>query len=345
MQCDRQLPACKNCRLADVDCTFWDDSLGEEIPCRSVHLMPELRIHQCLDGASYLHSLQQKVESLEREIAQATDQERLSSAATPYENNATTLAPQSYHLRVADNDGLFSPSQTAYLGPGASANLIQSFLTRTAKWHISNNIQIPSCLLPDHRSPLSELQESRTASSFPMNTDPKKVELHSLVPPSTQRAMIEHYLKVVAPEFTLLPTAHESTLLIHENPLKWIGSNKGDPAASALIIVFAISAALITRDLDFNLAIVSLRGRDDVLKLALGDGTSQGQPSATRWKCTALCALALCELICPVSGQIWDLLGRAAATMEDLQEGYKFDRRALDSDLRRLDRTMLKLER
>ncbi|KIW38897.1 uncharacterized protein PV06_08722 [Exophiala oligosperma] len=239
---------------------------------------------------------------------------------------------------------MLSPSHTAYLGPGTSARLIQSFLTRTANWHLSNNVQIPSCLLPDHRSHLSELQESKTASSFPINNDPRKVELHSIVPPSTQRAMIEHYLKVVVSEFKLLPTAQESSLLIHENPLKWTASNKGDPSASALIIVFAVSAALITRDLDVNLAIVSLRSRDDIHKLALEDGPNPAQPSSTKWKCTALCALALCELICPTSGQLWDFLGRAAASMEDLQEGYKFERSTLDTDLRRLEHTILKLE-
>lgn len=35
-QCDLQLPACKNCRTADVECLFWDDTLEQEVSCRQV---------------------------------------------------------------------------------------------------------------------------------------------------------------------------------------------------------------------------------------------------------------------------------------------------------------------
>ncbi len=181
--------------------------------------------------------------------------------------------------------------------------------------------------------------------SFLVTNDLRKGELHALVPPSTQRAIIEHYLRVVAPQYTLLPVEQESALLTHENPLKWISANKGDAAAFTLSIVLAISTALITRDLDSSLASISLRSREDVLKLSLGDVASQDHVRATMWTCTALCALSLCELICPMSDQLWDYLGRAASTMQDLHQACLLKNSDLDSDLRRLERALLKLER
>ncbi|EXJ75646.1 uncharacterized protein A1O5_00153 [Cladophialophora psammophila CBS 110553] len=304
-------------------------------------------VRQCQPQASYLHSLQQKVQSLRLEIQQATDPTSLASTATAtaYQADVVPFSREGYHLQVADPDDLPTPSDTAYLGPGSSARLVQRFLTTSANWHITNNIQIPRHLLPNGQSHLTGLQEPRVVvPSFPITNELRKVELHSLVPPSTQRAIIEHYLKIVAPEYTLLPVEQETALLIHENPLKWISSNRDHPAASSLTIVFAISTALITRDLDSNLANVSLRNKEDIQKLSLGDAASQAPPIATSWTCAALCALALIELICPTSGQLWDLLGRAASTMQDLQEGCLLRRSDLDADLRRLERALLKLE-
>ncbi|KIW98492.1 uncharacterized protein Z519_00153 [Cladophialophora bantiana CBS 173.52] len=291
-------------------------------------------------------TLIQKVQSLRLEIQQVTDPRSLTSTATAYQADVVPFSREGSHLQVADPDDLPTPSDTAYLGPGSSARLVQRFLTTTTNWHITNNIQIPRHLLPNGQSHLTGLQALRVVvPSFPINNDLRKVELHSLVPPSTQRVIIEHYLKIVAPEYSLLPVEQETVLLTHENPLKWISSNKNHPAASSLTIVFAISTALITRDLDANLANVSLRSKEDIQKLSLGDAASQGHATATSWTCAALCALALIELICPTSGQLWDLLGRAASTMQDLQEGCLLRRSDLDADLRRLERALLKLER
>jgi hypothetical protein len=137
----------------------------------------------------------------------------------------------------------------------------------------------------------------------------------------------------------------ESDLLIHENPLKWVSSNKNDPAAFSLNIVFAISTGIITRDLDFGLASVYMRSKETVQQIFLQDNTHSTDLTATRWTCTALCALALCELSCPTSGQLWDLLGRAGATMQDLREKLLFRNSNIDADFRRLERVVLKLER
>ena len=242
-------------------------------------------------------------------------------------------------MEVADPDTIRSRTRTAYLGPRTSVKLVQHLLT-----NMTYNAQLSGHLLPNELFHLAGVQDSRPPPLFIVTSDQRKIELHILVPPSTQRAIIENYLKIVAPEFTLLSTEHEQGLLTHENPLKWISSNKDDPAAYTMTMVFAISAALITRDTDSNLADVALRSRDEVQKFSLSDTLQYHRLAETRRVCAALLALALCEMISPTSGQVWDLLGRAAFTMQDLQEACLQDLRDLDENDRRLERALLKLE-
>ncbi|KAH0840803.1 hypothetical protein FOPE_05806 [Fonsecaea pedrosoi] len=292
--------------------------------------------------ARYLFSLQQKVQALQLEIQQAADQE---SASESTELEAVPLSMQGYHLEVAACDELPTPTRIAYLGPGTSARLMQSFLKSTGRGQMSNNLHLGRHLFPNSPFHSTNLDEPRSMTSFLTNIDLRKVELHSLVPPSTQRAIIENYFRTVATEYALLPIEHESDLSTYENPLKWAGSNKDDPVACSLTIIFAISSALITRDVDPILSNISSRFREDVEKLALCDGGCRVQSNTLRWACTALCALSMIELISPSSGQLWDLLGRAASTMEDLQAASPLGQPNLDPELERLERVLLKLER
>lgn len=157
--------------------------------------------------------------------------------------------------------------------------------------------------------------------------------------------MIQHYLNTVSPEYSLLSAEHESSLMVHENPMRWSSSNKEDPLASAMSVVFAVSSALVTRDLDPHMSPISVRCIDEVQKTTERT-TSAGDPVATTsWRCMALCALALCEMINPASGQLWSILGRAISTIEDLREGYRLQSTDLDSNFRRLELLLLKLER
>lgn len=252
---------------------------------------------------------------------------------------------QGYHLSIHDQDDLPDPSRAAYLGPGSSARFLEHLLKSALHWHLANNVHIPKRLLPENPSQLIEPQHVRALPSFLILHDQRKVDLQSVVPPSTQRAIIEHYLKIVSPEYTLLPTEQESALLVHENPLRWSSSNKENPIASAISIVFAISSALVTRDVDPNLSSISTRYAEDVYKITQRTTSPANQVEATRWLCTALCALALYESINPTSGQLWDLLSRAASTLEDLRESYRLIDMGLDSDFQRLERSFLKLER
>lgn len=235
-------------------------------------------------------------------------------------------------------------SRTAYLGPQNSVRLSQCFLKSLASSHTSKNIPLPKHLSPSDAFNTRILEEPSVVPSFPINNDVRKTELHSLVPPSTQRAIIDHYLKVIAPEYQLFPIEQGSPLFTQENPLKWLSSNRNDPAAFKLTIVFAISSTLITRDIDSNMASISSRSRDELQKLLIGDAAQQHQPEEARRVCTAVCASALCELVCPTSGQIWDLLGRAASLMEDLQESCRLRHSDLDLGLRNLEYALLKLE-
>lgn len=254
------------------------------------------------------------------------------------------ILQQDYHLNIFDSNGLPSPSCTAYLGPGSSAGLLERLLKSTVHWHLANNVQVPKRLLPDASSHLIGAQNFKTLPSFPTTHDQRKLELHSLVPPSTQRAIIEHYIETVSPEYTLLSAERESELLGYDNPLRWSSSNKNDPGTFEISIVFAISTALVTRDLDPNLSNISTRCREDIYKVSQRALSLEDPIETTRLTCTVLCALALCELISPISGQLWDLLGRATSSMEHLRESYQLRCLSLDEAFRRLERSLLKLE-
>ncbi|KAH8691389.1 hypothetical protein BGW36DRAFT_438990 [Talaromyces proteolyticus] len=331
IRCDLQLPSCKNCKLADVECLFWDDSLGQKIPC------------------SYLHSLRQKVLGLKSQIETAQEQCRGSSNDLRANVESTQSLEYSYHLRTSDCVNLKYQSRQAYLGPGNSARLIERHLNDAIHWHLVNNIQLPKSLLPDEISQFPFLQEMAPHDSnllwpYSLTSDQRRSELHSLVPPSTQRAIIEHYFETVSPEYTLLSPAQESMLRGHENPLRWSSMHKNDPGAMVVSIVFAISAALITRDLDPSLSYVATHCREDLHKVHQRVVSPMDPIEAPKRTCMTLCGLVLCELICPVSGKLWDLLGRAISTLDHLQEAYRVINTELDEDFWRLERSLLKLE-
>jgi len=152
-------------------------------------------------------------------------------------------------------------------------------------------------------------------------------------------------LNIMPSEYPLLSGEQESSLLAHENPLRWSSSNKEDPVASALSIVFAVSSVLVTRDLDPHMSAISVRCIDEVHRISEGGGSTGDSVMTMSLKFTALCALALCEMINPISGQLWSILGRAISTIEDLREGYRLRSMDLGGDFRRLEYSILKLER
>lgn len=293
--------------------------------------------------SSYLHSLRQKARRLELAIQSTTD----SSWGTLPDSRSDSEPAQEhgYHLHVNALDDLPEPSCTAYLGPGNSARLSERILKSIVRWHSVHNIPLPKCVLPDTISHMMNTLDSVTQQSFPMVYDQRKIELHTLVPPSTQRAIIEHYLKTVSPEYELLFTERGSTYLTYENPLKWSSTNRNHPAGVEISIVFAISSALVSRDIDSSVSGISVYFREDLYSLSQRAVSPEDPIETTRLICAALCALALCEFISPTSSQLWDLLGRATSTIESLREGYHIRQLNLDKSFRQLERSILKLER
>lgn len=251
---------------------------------------------------------------------------------------------QSYHLTVP-SEALSSASPTAYLGPGCLPRLLERLLKNAIYWHLAGHRPIPKRLLRDETSQSLVPGLSTNSPSFHIVTDQRKLELQSLVPPSTQRAIIDHYMKVVSVEYPLLPHEMQVIVMMHENPLRWSSANKDHHGSLALSVVFAISSTLITRDLDSSLSGISLRCIGDVQKIALKLRVQETRMETLRWTSIALCTLALCEAINPISGQLWDLLGRACSTIEDLREEYQLQNLGLDDAFVRLERSLLKLER
>jgi len=295
-------------------------------------------------ASSHLYALGQKKQRLESEIRNLTAKSR------PVQNDPGTNVPslqvteQSYHLAFSP-DGLSSPSPTAYLGPGNIPRFLERLLKTAVYWHLASHMPIPERLLRDESSKISEPQYLTTLPLFHVLLDQRKLELQSLVPPSTQRAIIEHYMKVVSEQYPFLTHELESVTAMHENPLRWASANKDHSGAMALSIVFAVASTLIARDLDSTLSGISTRCINDVQKIAQKERPQGTQLETIRWTCTALCALALCEAINPTSGQLWDLLGRACSTIEGLREAYQLQNKDLDDAFLRLECSLLKLER
>lgn len=157
--------------------------------------------------------------------------------------------------------------------------------------------------------------------------------------------MIEHYMKVVSQEYPLLHLDGDSAMLTHENPLRWSAAKKDSPDALEINVVFAISSALITRDLDPTMSNFSSRCIEDLQRFVTKPEHHQGSLDTTWSSCTALCGLALCDMIRPSSGQLWDLLGRAWTMLEDLRDQYQSSGTAVDQAFQNLEHTLLKMER
>lgn len=174
-------------------------------------------------------------------------------------------------------------------------------------------------------------------------------ELHVLIPRSTQRAIIDHYLEAVAQEYPMLSPEQESALTTHENPLRWSSSanEKDNPcAAGAMNVVLAVSGAMIARDLAVpHLSSIARRCGQDVYRHSQKPVLPTDSMATVRWTCTAACAVVLCDLVSPAPDHLWESLGRAIFIIEQLRECYRIQNVDLDTAFRRQEFTILKLER
>jgi hypothetical protein len=167
------------------------------------------------------------------------------------------------------------------------------------------------------------------------------MDLCSAIPPSTQRALIEQYTKVIQQDYPLISAEQESRLLGYENPLRWSMMNAHHPDSEALIAVFAVATALVSRDLEPSLAAASFSCRDSLRRLSEQLSLAPNSLSTTKHLVSALCCLTLCELVKPVSGDAWELSGRALATMELLRSEYESASIAFDEEFSRLEYSLM----
>lgn len=295
---------------------MWDDTLNKEIP------------------AAYLDTLRRKVRGLQADIEKLRSTPE--SSATTSHNNLGSR--RSYHLRPETTETAEELQQCSkFIGPNKSGGILRNLLRMLQ--HVAEASGHDFTLDPNQ---IEDLIEPRPQVSLAITADPRKIDLHSIVPPSTQRTIVEHYLSIVHPEFQLLGRKHEAELAACENPLKTHGLKKNDAIGLSLMVVFAISTTLLARDMDANLASVAFRCRAELQTYSLGNADRLGQAKAA---VAVSCALVVCEIASPTDGQFWDLLDRAASLLRDLQQEYVLSSVDKDEDYWRLNRILLKLER
>ncbi|KAL1618813.1 hypothetical protein SLS56_010372 [Neofusicoccum ribis] len=311
IKCDLQLPSCSSCQLADTECLFFDDSLGHEVP------------------RSYLHALNVKVEELEAEIRSLKAPAGARTPQLPDPLKLLQPSPEDYNLQPRDQDAA-NPryaSNTSYLGPGSSAELLDNLLTTLVRRQLSSE-HTPPNYLPKFISKFRD-GEDEHALSFPalnLKINPGKLDTQSLQHPQVQRALIEYYAKAVQPSFPILSPDQLRLLLGYENPLRQSAND-----AEKLLIhgMLAVSSALVARDLDRDQSIAASLWTeklfDHITRSYSADNNGPPNPKLT---ILSLCFLAILDLVCPGAsrGSVWEIIGSASRMYAALcEEGGEFD--------------------
>jgi hypothetical protein len=236
--------------------------------------------------------------------------------------------------------GLSTP-RTSFIGAGSSARLLERLSKQCVKFLKANNSEGSICSLTALSLP-AETTTQRPA--FPLSIDHRKIDFSTSIPPSTQRSLVGHYLKLIQPKFPLLSAEQRSNFIEQEIPLRCSTRLAAHSDRLAMVGIFAISTSLISRDSDSSLSEVAVFYRK-LLRNAVEESFSQ-EPAVARSSCTimALCFLAVNELIFPTCGQIWELVGRALAGMEQLRTDYHCAAMDKDDQYRRLEFCLTKLE-
>lgn len=267
--------------------------------------------------------------------------------SSPQAPIGTVPRSEGYHAPVRGLNGVIVPSVHTYLGQGCTARLIEHLLDFLTRCHLRQGLELPAALQDDapDLGPANALPKYSPASTVLSVNRQRKTELSSLLPPATQRAVIEHYVCVVSPQYAIFSPEHEHSLLAHEKPLKWSPSDENDSSACMLICIFAVSTALISRDLDPDMAEVSAQCRQEVYRISRGLSTHADAVEDARRICTACAVSAMCELVRPLSDQVWELSGMALLALERLRDTYQIRNLPIDLPFKRLERSILKLER
>jgi hypothetical protein len=226
---------------------------------------------------------------------------------------------------------------TSFIGPGSSAQLLEGLLRIALEWQSLHEPQGFQNTVLSLVSLSEGVKKTCSLPSFPIHVDYKKTDLYTSIPPSTQRSLVAHFLRVVQSEYHLLSQAQEAELVECEVPLK------SEMRSLELSGVFAISTALVSRDIDTKFAVVAPAFRDSFLRIInnlplISTDSIKGELH----RVLAACFLAVLELIHPLSGELWELMGRTIATMERIRS------HGLSQELiglfQRLEVVLLKLE-
>jgi hypothetical protein len=260
------------------------------------------------------------------------------------ESDVLTVSDSGYFLRSLNHLDDKSLAR-GYIGSGSSAQLIDRLLRGTVEWHITNKSQKSAYTMAPLLSLAAAIDSDNGPSLF-LHLEERNCRSLSTVPLSTQRSLMEHYWKVIQSKYPLLSREQEILLLERENPLKWSMEHTTHPDSLALTAIFAISMALVARDLDSNFLSLASGARKSFELIAENiESCFNNSIEAAKQRITVLCFSAVLELVHPISGDIWEVIGRAVANMEQLRASLLAIPMMVDDDFRRLELSLLKIER
>ncbi|KAK8164121.1 hypothetical protein IWX90DRAFT_249915 [Phyllosticta citrichinensis] len=313
IKCDLQLPACTSCQLVDLECLYYDDSLGHDVP------------------RSYLHALSKKVESLEYTINAIKGPAEVAPSPSPFPH--------------ADCQTPWQTSQDAgslpALGLGTSAGLLENLLRALVQRQSTQDQTVSG--LSRFAAKAREVEDDTSLAFPPLKINFSKLDTQSLQQPHLQRALIEYYAKVVQSSFALLSSTQINNLLRYEHPLRQCTASERLPVYG----IFAISSTLVARDLDSDQSITASMWTDRFQSYIAGHDSSH-TPGEARMKQTifALCFLALLDLVSPVSskGSVWEVVGAASRSYVKLLDDLSVSSPEMDEEFERLGHCIYLLE-
>ncbi|KAK8237093.1 hypothetical protein HDK77DRAFT_307152 [Phyllosticta capitalensis] len=313
IKCDLQLPACTSCQLVDLECLYFDDSLGHDVP------------------RSYLHALSKKVENLESTINAIKSPAATAPSPTTFsQSDCPTPLQASLDPRV---------SSASSLGLGTSALLLENLL-RTLVQRSSTQDQ---SALSKFASRTREVEDDSTLAFPPLKVNFSKLDTQSLQQPHLQRALIEYYAKTVQSSFPLLSKAQIDSLLRYEHPLRQCTAAERLP----IYAIFALASTLVSRDLDKDQSITASMWTERFHSYIAGSDSSMGV-GAVRMKqnILALCFLALLDLVSPLSpkGGVWEVVGAASRSYVKVLDDLSVSSPEFDDEFERLGHCIYLLE-
>jgi hypothetical protein len=291
---------------------------------------------------SYLFALQQKVHELEKEIKNLTN--ATENLPCYPELKSPSVTDMGYCLGILNEENS-AASTIVHIGPGSSARLMELLIKGTLEW-VKINKPLTSTYTLSPLLSFSTAIDGDSGHSFSLFLNEREYESVLAVPPSTQRLLVEHYLKVVQSKYPLLSRDQESLFLQLENPMKWIVAHPLNANSLALTAIFAISMALVARDLDPNLSGSATSFRQSLNLLAKESETSLNNSiDGLKRNTTILCFSAILELVNPKRCNIWETVGRAMNNIQQLRADLHAESLIIGDDFRGLELSLLKIER